>query len=315
MSTETLTPSAAVPPHARAQCPICASVDTYLLIRQPSGPHLRLQRVFDIQQCRTCRAAWVLNPPAADELASVYDDHFFQSSQQSAPVDARGEFTREAARSPIYANARRRARELRERCGGGRLLDIGCGRGIFLKLAAAHFETVGIDVSPAACDYARSRLGLDVRCGDFLALDLPRESFDVVTLWDVLAGLPDARTAIARIRALLKPGGRLVLTLPDIDTLAFKLTRRRWPLLIPPINLIYFSRPAVERLLANRGFALESYTHPGKLLSTNFILRKLGRIFHIRALDREDVGIPGLPRVYLNLGDIALVWARREGAA
>lgn len=315
MGTETPTSNPTRPPQPRPPCPICASRETQFLIRQRSGAHLRLQRAFDIQRCRTCRAAWVLDPPTPAELASVYDDHFFESSQQSAAVDACGRFTPDAARSPIYINARRRVRALHQLCRGGRLLDIGCGKGIFLKLAAAHFETIGVDVSPAACDFARSKLGLDVRCGDFLTLDLEPASFDVVTLWDVLASLPDPRAAITRIGTLLKPGGRLVMTLPDIDTLAFSLARGRWPLLIPPINLVYFSRPAVERLLADHRFALESYTHPGKLLSTNFVLRKLGRIFHIRALDRDDVGIPGLPRVYLNLGDIALVRARREGAA
>lgn len=298
-----------------AQCPICAAADTRLLIRQPSGPHLRLQRVFDIQQCRACRCAWVLDPPAPDELAGVYDDHFFESSQQSAPVDAGGAFTPAAERAPIVVNARRRVAELHAACGGGTLLDIGCGKGIFLKLASRHFGVMGVDVSPAACRFARDVLRLDVRCGDFQTLRLPPAAFDVITLWDVLASLPEPRAAIARIAALLKPGGWLVMTLPDIDTTAFKLARGRWPLLIPPINLVYFSRPSTARLLRDHGLSLVRYTHAGKLLSTNFVLRKLGRIFRIRALDRESVGIPGLRSVYLNLGDIALVWARREGAA
>ncbi|MEP0845659.1 MAG: class I SAM-dependent methyltransferase [Phycisphaerae bacterium] len=297
------------------RCPICAATETRPLIRQPSGPHLRLQRVFNIQQCRECRAAWVLDPPSAEDLAGVYDDHFFETSQQSAPVDERGAFTPAAERAPIVVNARRRVAELCAACGGGTLLDIGCGKGIFLKLASQHFDVIGVDVSPAACRFARDVLRLDVRCGDFLTLDLPPAAFDVITLWDVLASLPDPRAAVARIAALLKPGGWLVMTLPDIDTPAFKLARGRWPLLIPPINLVYFSRPAAARLLRDHGLSLVRYTHAGKLLSTNFVLRKLGRIFRIQALDRESVGIPGLRNVYLNLGDIALVWARREGAA
>ncbi len=304
------------------RCVACMSSDVRPLLRQPAARHLGLDGAFELVQCRQCRMAWVSNPPDADTLKRVYDRHFFASSQQSAEFDERGELTAAGRASPIAVNSARRVARLREvdardRVGPATefsrpsLLDIGCGKGVFLKLAAEHFNVAGIDVSPVAARHVRELLGLDVLCGDLLTLDLSGRSFDVVTLWDVLASLTDPAAALRRIRGLLAPGGRVFLTVPDIESWCFVMARRWWPLLIPPINLFYFSRRSIECLLAQAGLRLASWTHPGKLMSTNFVLRKLGRILGIRALDHQRARVPGLSRIYLNLGDIALVQAAR----
>lgn len=290
-------------------CPACGGGEVVLLLRQPAGRHLSMRRVFDILRCRSCRLAWVADPPPPDELAGIYDEHFFASSQQSVDFDERGELTAAAECWPIYLNARRRLERIRRLRPGGRLLDVGCGKGVFLKLASDRYEVTGVDVSEPATRYAREVLGLDVACGDFHRIGLPETEFDVVTLWDVLAGFSDPSACLRQIARTLKPEGWLVMTLPDIDSTAFKLMGRAWPLLIPPINLFYFSRRSTELLLERAGLRMESYTHPGKVLSGNFILRKLGRALGLHSLDREDVRLPLVRNLYLNLGDIATVTA------
>lgn len=297
-------------------CPACGVADARFLLKQRPAARLRFREEFEIVQCPACRHAWVSNVPTPDELAAMYDAAFFSTSQQSAAVDERGEFTAEAQQTPIFINAERRVRQIESAMTGSgdgprpRLLDIGCANGVFLKLAARRFEVLGVDVSPEAVEHARERLGLPALCGDFERLDLPASGFDVITLWDVLASLRDPAASLRRIATLLKPGGRLIMTLPDIDSLSFRLLRRFWPLLIPPINLHYFSPASTRALLAQAGLRLERYHWPGKTLSVNFVLRKLGRILGVRILDNERVGLPGVRRVYLNLGDIAEVWAQ-----
>jgi SAM-dependent methyltransferase len=296
---------------AALSCPVCGSAELATLIRQPAARHLGLPVVFDIHRCTTCGAAFVANVPDTEALAAMYGQHFFSTSQQTVEVDGNGDFTPRSRRSPVYLNSRRRLERILSLCPGGRLLDVGCARGFFLKAASQAFVVTGTDLSDSAAAYARDTLGLEVVGGDFLTAPLPELHFDVITMWDVLAGLAEPVPGVEKVHRLLKPGGLFVFTVPDIGSLSFRLTRRFWPLLIPPVNLVYFTHRSVHALLEPRGFRILKYRHEGKSLSTNFVLRKLGRILNIRTLDRDSVRIPGIRNVFLNLRDIATVYARK----
>ncbi|MBW1989828.1 MAG: methyltransferase domain-containing protein [Deltaproteobacteria bacterium] len=97
--------------------------------------------------------------------------------------------------------------------GPGRVLDVGCGYGDFLALAASRgWEPTGLEVAPAAAAAAKKRLGEDrVLLSDLAHADLAPESFDAITLWDVLMYSMDPATDLARCKSLLAPGGRVLL--------------------------------------------------------------------------------------------------------
>jgi SAM-dependent methyltransferase len=110
-----------------------------------------------------------------------------------------------------------------------RLLDVGCGDARFVADAARRASTVGIDISSRAVGLARSL----VRDAAFLvsrgqALPFASESFDVVTVLDVIDHIPgtDERRLIAEARRVLRPGGRLVVS-SDIDRSARELKHCR----------------------------------------------------------------------------------------
>ena len=89
-----------------------------------------------------------------------------------------------------------------------RVLDAGCGAGDFALMIAAP-EVVGVDVSPAMVERARSR-GLDARPGDIGSLPFDDGEFDVVTCNWVLYHLDDVDHGVAELARVLKPGGRFV---------------------------------------------------------------------------------------------------------
>lgn len=99
---------------------------------------------------------------------------------------------------------------------GPRILDVGCGTGGMLPLLARFGAVTGIDSEPLALDYCRKRGITDLH---------PQEgftapgSYDLVTLFDVLEHVPDEAGFLAWIRGLLKPGGRLVITVPAFQWL------------------------------------------------------------------------------------------------
>lgn len=96
-----------------------------------------------------------------------------------------------------------------------RICELGCGTGGNLVAAAAKHDVVGVECSPQALEFARQTLGSSVRFGRLPhEIDLPRESFDVVLLTDVLEHIEDdagsARTALE----LLRPNGIVIATVP-----------------------------------------------------------------------------------------------------
>jgi SAM-dependent methyltransferase len=103
---------------------------------------------------------------------------------------------------------------------GGRVLDLGCGVGIHLKLLSRYGEVWGADSSPKALEYCRRRFQgrLDqVELPD--RAPYPDASFDLIVMFDVLEHIQDDAAALRRVARLLNPGGILALTVPALPGL------------------------------------------------------------------------------------------------
>jgi len=103
----------------------------------------------------------------------------------------------------------------------GRLLDVGPGTGIFLHLASKEFgwEPVGIDICEESAVKAREEFEIELDVGDFQTYDWEPESFDAVTMLDMLEHTIDPTATLHRAQRLLRPGGILYLALPNQNSL------------------------------------------------------------------------------------------------
>lgn len=110
-----------------------------------------------------------------------------------------------------------------------RLLDVGCGRGLFLShVATGHpdWDISGADTEHSAIEATRSLVPhATLRPGTAEALPFPDSVFDVVTAWDVLEHVPDLELGIAEIQRCLKPGGLVALVVPVYDGPAGPIVR------------------------------------------------------------------------------------------
>lgn len=105
---------------------------------------------------------------------------------------------------------------------GGKLLDIGCAYGAFIREAREAFDCTGCDISEHAVETAASRYpDQHFFPAEISAIPGDRR-YDVVTCFDVLEHVPELDDALAKIKSLLNPGGVVVATMPVYDTLVGK---------------------------------------------------------------------------------------------
>lgn len=151
-----------------------------------------------------------------------------------------------------------------------RLLDVGCGNGVFLEEAvAAGYRAEGFDASEASARRCRSK-GLTAAAGDFLAQPQPGV-FDCITMWDVLEHLPEPQGFLAGINRLLAPGGVLALKTPNTPAAVYPITqlgnklRTTRGLFHIPSHVLFFSRPGLTRLVESAGFEVQRLERVGRL--------------------------------------------------
>jgi len=134
------------------------------------------------------------------------------------------------------------------------LLDIGCAQGFFLYSASkAGFATKGVELSQDAAEYVKKEFGLDVEIGPFEKLQFPENYFDVVTLWQVLEHLPQPLTVLKEVHRILKPGGLIAVSTPDIGGIPAKILRKKW-WDIKRLHINQFTTGTLMDVLHNAGF-------------------------------------------------------------
>lgn len=107
------------------------------------------------------------------------------------------------------ATVRARLQALRSEF-GGRLLDVGCGTGFIIDIAADLFDVVrGIDLTPAMLDRVQLRPNVQVFCGDAAELPFGAADFDVVSAYSFLHHLQNLAPVLSEVHRVLRPGGCL----------------------------------------------------------------------------------------------------------
>lgn len=280
-------------------CPVCRGMVT-AKVHELQSPFID-SLFYTIYKCGDCGHLYAVGPISQDILDHVYGAAFHSTSQQRAAGPG----------SSISINATRRVRWLTENGLRGKLLDVGAGRGYFVKAASSVFEARGIDYSKNASEYGRE-LGICLSSGDFLEADYTPGSFDVLTFWDVLASMTNVHATVQKSSRLLRQGGHAIFTLPMGDSLACRIAGARWPLWIPPVNLHYFSKNSVKALLNKHGFEVVRMEYLAKRVSANFLLLKLARSFGLKRLEASLAGSSLSWAIPVNLGDILTVMARKK---
>jgi 2-polyprenyl-3-methyl-5-hydroxy-6-metoxy-1,4-benzoquinol methylase len=196
---------------------------------------------------------------------------------------------------------------------GRRLLDVGCHVGVFVEIAAQHgWDAWGVEPSEWAANEAR-RLGLKVVEGTMATADLADESFDVVTMWDVIEHVESPSSEVRHAFRLLKPGGLLVVHTMDLDSLFARLMGQRWPWLME-MHIYYFTRRTLAMLLEKEGLEVLSVQPQGRYLRLGYLATRISAFSRSLGkgvswlFDRLHLSERAIP---INLGDLVTMYARK----
>ena len=204
---------------------------------------------FMVVQCHDCGLCFTNPRPSAHGIAPFY-------SQDYAPQQIReGHGPRWWHRLPLLGRRPNQARKTLRLHGQGRLLDFGCGSGSFLtRMRQQGWQVTGLEVSEEVVERLRTKLGLRALAGSLPHADLENASFDVITMWQSLEHVHQPLEVLASARELLAPGGRLIVAVPNIDSLAFRWFGSAWTGLDLPRHLIHFTPETLRLMLQRAGF-------------------------------------------------------------
>ena len=232
-------------------CPVCGSADlrNKLQVQDKSVS----QELFTIQQCAGCGLQFTNPRPSAEHISRYYESAAYVSHNSAAQG-----LVNRVYRVARFFTMRRKVALITKLNGGqaGRLLDYGCGTGHFLARAkGAGWQVTGLEPHPRARQAAAARVGQPILEVSALAA-LPPASFDIVTLWHVLEHVHTLNETLAQLVAVLKPGGQLLIAVPNPDSLDAQHYRHNWAAYDVPRHLYHFVPDTMRRLLARHGLRI-----------------------------------------------------------
>jgi 2-polyprenyl-3-methyl-5-hydroxy-6-metoxy-1,4-benzoquinol methylase len=233
------------------QCPACQSktISEVLVARDNTVS----QQDFAIWQCGDCSLRFTQNVPGLEHIGPYYKSDAYISHSE----------TNKGLINKLYLFVRNRTMlrklDLVQRFtkrSTGNLLDVGCGAGSFLAtMQASGWATVGLEPDFDTRQRVAAK-GLEVHSNEHLFALQPGR-FDAITLWHVLEHVHQLHDYLHQFRQLLKPGGKLLIAVPNYQAKEAGIYGAAWAAYDVPRHLYHFSPKSLQLLVQKHGLRVE----------------------------------------------------------
>jgi SAM-dependent methyltransferase len=141
----------------------------------------------------------------------------------------------------------------------GRALEIGCGEGwILAALKSRGWNVVGLERTPGSARFAAEQLGVPMIVGGLESIQSTAQ-FDIIVLHQVLEHLPQPLQILQSCARLLRPGGRMIIEVPNLGSWQARYAGRHWVHLDVPRHLGHFTRDSIKLALERAGLTVDGY--------------------------------------------------------
>lgn len=225
-------------------CPLCEGRNYFQLVEAPDNSERSQGLWFVVVQCQDCGLCFTNPRPNLSSIGQFYPPDYLP---HQTPKDRSNKWLR--------GWPKKKKQQIIPWHGQGRLLDFGCGGGSFLaKMYKRGWHVLGMDASAAAVYRVRTELGLPAKLGSLPHAELEPESFDVITMWESLEHVHDPVEVLRQAHQLLVPGGKIFISVPNIDSLPFRWFGHAWSALDLPRHLTHFAPWTLRLMLQRAGF-------------------------------------------------------------
>jgi len=245
----------------KAACLICGfslDVERYRRIKV-GGKYFYLM-------CPHCGGGNLMPRPSKKEIMKAYEKKEYYEGLSKA---LKSPFIQWIITRRIHSTASEWVKQNFKR---GKILDVGCGNGEFLKeLKDQNWKVSGSDISKIAKENTEKIVGESiVKVGDFSKLKF-KERFDYVSFWHVLEHVENPQDYFTKAESILTEGGKVVGEVPNFDSLALRIFKSNYSWLAIPVHITYFSKESLAYLAKKDGFRKISFYYPSRAL-LNFAL-------------------------------------------
>jgi SAM-dependent methyltransferase len=260
-------------------CPICNSPSRALFVKDG----------YPVRECEVCRHRFAEVATDPGHVARVYGDDYFHGGGAGY-----GDYLSEGWL--LRDRGRWYARLLRRYTTPGTLLDVGAAAGFILQgFLDRGWHGKGVEPNPGMAEYARTRLGLDVRTGTLEDLP-PGDVFDLVSLIQVLPHFVEPRRALAAAAAVTRPGGFWLIETWNRDSWTARAFGQNWHEYSPPSVLHWFSPAGLQRLAGQFGFRKVGAGRPAKWINAghakSLLRHKLGAAAGVLGVLPDRLALP-----------------------
>lgn len=220
---------------------------------------------FAFVRCRGCALVYQSPRVPLQEIRAWYDEEYISHRRRSDLGPLTGLYTR-----ALDGHDRRKAALVERFVQLGprsQVLDVGCGAGTFLRRIqrTTGASVTGVDFkrelaqAPSIAG-AEGSPGIDLRVGLFYEQELPEARYDLITMWHFLEHCYDPLRSLREARRVLVPGsGRVVIEVPRLDSVSFRLYRERWPGLQAPQHTVLLDKQHLLAFVREAGLEVLEY--------------------------------------------------------